>query len=87
MSSKTSQNPISDLTKCKFPFEYQGKVYSTCDTPDNWCATKVDSKGKYVTGFHGYCNTSKSPREQCYGAPTGKYRPKRCLFYKNFELD
>ena len=50
---------------CIFPFTHNGK---TCPGPkccnlDNdsggpWCATKVDSNGKYVTGNYAFCEGS-----------------------------
>merc|ERR1712080_73853 len=52
---------------CVFPFKYYSK---TCPGPKccnlsnnrggNWCSTKVDSNGEYISGEWGYCSESRT---------------------------
>ena len=51
---------------CVFPFKYRGKTYSTC-TKDHtniqkkpWCSTKVDERGKHISGQRNWGNCDKT---------------------------
>ena len=45
---------------CKFPFKYKSKIYNGCvqslDGNGPWCATEVDSDGKYIKNKWARCN-------------------------------
>ena len=66
---------------CVFPFRYQNKVYTGCDTdPDDstktWCSTKTDKNGRHVTGQneYGHCGIN-CPRQpiSTNSAPFGNF--------------
>jgi hypothetical protein len=51
----------SNITKkCIFPLKFDGLEHHGCIADDEfggkfWCSTKVDDKGKHVSGFWGHC--------------------------------
>ena len=60
--------------ECHFPFIYEGSyskegTFAECPYEEgggvHWCATEVDSAGKYVvhSGNWGFCNDDYCPRE------------------------
>jgi len=61
----TTSDSKDPNTPCIFPFKFKGKIYNACP-PDpefpsrTWCSTKVDNRGKHVTGQgkYGFCEES-----------------------------
>ena len=74
---KTIKGP-SPNTPCVFPFEFKGIDYNQCTWEGDsiegaWCSTKVDSKGKHVSGHGNWGNCG----DGCPMTPkitTGRYK-------------
>ena len=55
-SKKLKPSKTVKLGPCIFPFKYKGETYNECykGSHGEWCATKVDSKGKMKT--YAFCD-------------------------------
>ena len=62
VSAVSACTPGGVATTCALPFKYKGVRYTKCTRKDarkQWCATKTDGNGNYVTNYWAYCGACK----------------------------
>jgi trypsin len=69
MKPFTSQtdNKVSGCGNCVFPFIFGRWIIETCTSIDGdspWCATEVDSEGRFIYGSWEYCTSNTCPQPE-----------------------
>jgi len=82
-SKKLKPSKTVKLGPCIFPFKYKGETYNECykGSHGEWCATKVDSKGKMKT--YAFCDYPPKPSSPKPSSPKKNTPPKPSSPKKN----